>query len=504
MSGTGNVKFPRHEFPEYNSEYVITIRNKRGNKFTLGQGRNNQTCLFGTYNSVWQTSFIQRVELGNGCEAISNYGLHSGPTTDLICKCDDLTAIGYMGIRACTQLSNLELSRNLKHVGDRNFEYNNIISSLYFRDKIQTIGTLGFSSNPEFSKIKYIRIGKDIQSFAQKWIPSKSDLTVEFDYGMYKLPDYTFSGLSCDITIKNLPTSIYEYGNHVYYNNTAITSAAIPSSVTSLGKHIFDRCSNLSSVKFDPKTKLTYIPEFFCAYTSNLRNFDFVSSITKLEKYAFNYSGISSLYIPKTLSSIHASERGWVENASFYGLSALDYISVDTNNPIYNDGNGSNCLIETATSTLLLASTYSVIPNSVKHLGNEIFMYENCKKLSSIIIPDSVETIGDACFTMNYNVTDITIGSGISSIGMYVFYETKNLSSITILAKQAPTIDILDGYEGEEEYTFGEDGCWCGQKTAKDGINVLRIPADATGYDEGIWKDYLCNPDKCGFHIERI
>lgn len=51
---------------------------------------------------------------------------------------------------------------------------------------------------------------------------------------------------------------------------------------------------------------------------------------------------------------------------------------------------------------------------------------------------------------------------------------------------------------------FGSDttnNAYTGRNTYDQGINILYVPAGATGYDTGVWADVLLNPEKCGFTI---
>lgn len=56
----------------------------------------------------------------------------------------------------------------------------------------------------------------------------------------------------------------------------------------------------------------------------------------------------------------------------------------------------------------------------------------NYPEATSIIIPDSVTSIGEMAFAVCDNLTSITIPDGVTSIGNMAFYECPNLTSITI------------------------------------------------------------------------
>ena len=78
------------------------------------------------------------------------------------------------------------------------------------------------------------------------------------------------------------------------------------------------------------------------------------------------------------------------------------------------------------------------------------------------------------------------------------FNGCSKLKSIKFLDKTAPAYPSLRPNvfgSNEQNYT--------GRDTYSTGENILYVPADSTGYDEGDWADVLCNPDKCGFTLSK-
>ena len=73
--------------------------------------------------------------------------------------------------------------------------------------------------------------------------------------------------------------------------------------------------------------------------------------------------------------------------------------------------------------------TSIVIPNSVTSIGLGAFL--DCTGLTSIIIPNSVTSIGELAFSNCTNLTSVTIPNSVTSIGVQAFSHTA-LTSITI------------------------------------------------------------------------
>lgn len=74
--------------------------------------------------------------------------------------------------------------------------------------------------------------------------------------------------------------------------------------------------------------------------------------------------------------------------------------------------------------------TSITIPNSVTSIGNHTF--EGCSGLTSITIPNSVTSIGTWAFQDCTHLTSITIPNSVTSIGSSAFYRCSGLTSITI------------------------------------------------------------------------
>ena len=88
----------------------------------------------------------------------------------------------------------------------------------------------------------------------------------------------------------------------------------------------------------------------------------------------------------------------------------------------------------TSIGTFAFHSCY--ILDSIK-IGNgvtsiERCAFENCMGLTSIVIPNSVITIGDEVFYGCQNLTSVTIGNNVTSIGSQAFVWCRSLGSINI------------------------------------------------------------------------
>ena len=70
------------------------------------------------------------------------------------------------------------------------------------------------------------------------------------------------------------------------------------------------------------------------------------------------------------------------------------------------------------------------IGSAVTSIGN--YAFYNCSDLTSMTIPDSVTSIGDNAFSGCFKLTSVTIPDSVTSIGEYAFYNCSGLTSVTI------------------------------------------------------------------------
>ena len=90
---------------------------------------------------------------------------------------------------------------------------------------------------------------------------------------------------------------------------------------------------------------------------------------------------------------------------------------------------------------------YTYTGNSIKITsdGKEGFAFQNCTNLTSIVIPDSVTSIGAYAFQNCTNLTSVVIPSGVTSIGSNAFSLCKSLTTIKYTGTVAQWKEITRG-----------------------------------------------------------
>ncbi|MBO7519174.1 MAG: leucine-rich repeat domain-containing protein, partial [Clostridia bacterium] len=209
------------------------------------------------------------------------------------------------------------------------------------------------------------------------------------------------------IIIEDGVTSI---GNYAFYDLYMLKSVIIPDSVTCIGDWAFESCDRLNSVTIGNSVTRIGVKAF--ANCRCLSSAAITDSVTEICKYAFdNCDSITTVTIPDSVVSIGEWAFGGCNSLvdvsignsladispdAFCRSTAIENISVDKGNTVYHsDG---NCIIETASKTLVTGCKNSTIPTdgSVISIGEKAFY--QCTSLESITIPDSVTSIADRAF----------------------------------------------------------------------------------------------------------
>ncbi len=431
------------------TDYVVNLCN--GNYYYSNIGKAKNIILAEGITEINGDAFascttLESVVIPNGVKEIDYEAFNECTNLKTVILPNTLEEISDDAFNNCTNLKDLKLPNSLEWIGENTF-YNCGLTTLIIPDRVSRIEPTAFKNCTSLTKV--IIKSKKIDYLANDVFDGCNDSIFTGDDNALYLSDGTnpyhilYKAKSTNITSYSINENTKIIGS-AFDGCTGLTSITIPSSVTSIGGSAFSDCTGLTSVTI-PSSVTSIGSDVFSGCTG-LESISIPSSVTSIGKYAFfGCTGLTSITIPSSVTSIGSD--------AFSGCTGLESVVVEEGNPRYTSENGSNCIIDKTTNTLILGIKTTTIPNCVTSIGSSAF--NGCTGLTSIIIPSSVTSIGSDAFSGCTKLASITIPSGVTSIGSPAFFNCKSLITINYTGSQEEWNKITKG--GNWDYNCPTD-----------------------------------------------
>ena len=212
-----------------------------------------------------------------------------------------------------------------------------------------------------------------------------------------------------------LPKSLKFINTYAFEFCTSLIEIRIPHMAVYIDEYSFIGCASLESIVVDAANPIYHsagnclIETASGTLIAGCKNSVIPDdgSVTVIEKLAFHYcTNLAQLFIPKTIVSIGEE--------AFIGCFSLESIVVDPQNAFYHiEG---NCLIETASGTLLAAAKSFSIPENVSAIGRRAFYYR--EDLTEIVFSKNITQIRYLAFSGCSNLTSVYYEGSAEEWGM--------------------------------------------------------------------------------------
>ncbi|MBQ8510671.1 MAG: leucine-rich repeat protein [Clostridia bacterium] len=219
------------------------------------------------------------------------------------------------------------------------------------------------------------------------------------------------------LTSVALPSSFNSniVGNYIFANCTSLTTVALPSNMTLIPQEMFSGCTNLSSINM-PES-LIYIQTNAFNGCTNLTSVTLPTGLKQIFHGAFMNTGLTSIVLPAGLETLGGSGN---TKGVFEGCTNLVSVTlpIGTNSHTIHKETFKGC---TSLATVTFPEGYT---KAHSFWTIDVSAFEGCTSLTGITLPTTITTINKAAF-MNSGLTSIVIPDSVTTLGCPSYADTK-------------------------------------------------------------------------------
>ena len=357
-----------------------------------------------------------------------------------------ITSIGYEAFKDCDELTSVAIGKYITHIDTYAFKSCDALTTITISSNLQSAGSYIFTQCPSLSVINIVS-----NSIAE----ACGKLTNGLLGYAHILRRIIVDGY--EVTSLNIPNNISSIVNHAFQNCDNLTEILIANNVTEIGNYAFCDCDGLTDITIP--NNVIYISDYAFQDCDSVTAVKIGDGVTDIEREAFiSCDNLTSIEIGQSISSIgdyafqscpklsnftvgcHLKNIGKAvfdkAPITMVTLTAKDietYCKSSANNNIKNCHWQNGSSIRNAPRTIRINGkelTSLTIPNAIDTITTNLFY--NCDGLTDITIPDNVIYISDYAFQDCDSVTAVKIGDGVTDIEREAFISCDNLTSIEI------------------------------------------------------------------------
>ena len=403
----------------------------------------------------------------DGVEKIGSQAFKDCTKLKTVQMANTVTELGGSVFMGDFLLEKVNISYNLKTISDYAFHNCRSLKEITLPEGIKSIQSSSFSNCIELQSINIPKSMTTIEGTAFNGDNSLTSIVVDPQNTNFEFKNGILLGnnkqemciiLESAITsnVFTVPEGITKLKNDQLGSFSKIDTVEIPSTVTSISALFFS--NNIKKINIDSRNnyyesdgKAVYTKgkENLVRYYANESTVTINEKVYNIQAYAFKaQDNITQINLPDTVSqiagesftgcskltSLHLGKNVYnFNNMSIYG-SSIENVTIDENNPNYSIVNGA---LYSKDGTVFVSplkkigniTTYE-IPNGVKRIADNAFHNQN--KMTSIILPNTLEKIGNS-FNVCTSLTTVEIPNSVNEINTSCFANCgDNLKQIII------------------------------------------------------------------------
>lgn len=347
------------------------------------------------------------------------------------------------------------------------------------------------------------RLSTDLTLYA-KWVNEEDGIPytyVELEDGTIEIRSYT--GHRRYLTVPDTVDGkvVSSIGEEAFKGQTRLREVILPAQLKHIRRSAFEGCNNLAYIEIPDTVVSIGESAFFDNVRLSYVTFGNNSQLTAVEEMAFaNCTGLARFELPASLTDMDGS--------AFFGATNLSELTVRRGNTAFVSKGG--VLFNDTGSTLVcypagLGGEYT-IPDHAAYIGNYAFGYTKLLQidlshvqsigryafaysaLESVVIPDSVQFMGNGAFASSPYLKSAVLGNGLTTVPKKAFTSCFMLQEIEIPAGiRAVEDDAFSLASALQSVRFAPNGqlTHIGQYAFYgSGLRDIQIPASVIRIDQ--------------------
>lgn len=280
-------------------------------------------------------------------------------------------------------------------------------TNILFGTNLKSIGDNAFKNNLDLKSVVFMRLDNPVPTLGDAIFKDSTKLA-NIDFNNLQIIGSSMF-YNTGLTSITIPDNIKTIKNSAFEANSKLTSVTWNKNVQTAGSRIFAANPNLTTVNIPEG--VTNIPEAFVLGCRSLTNINIPNSVTTLGRQAFNGTGIKNLVLPDSVTTLAVG--------AFNNADNLETISGGSMTEIprlaYYDANNLKSVM---------------LPDTVTTIGEQAF--NKCNSLTNVHLSTSLKSIGTSAFEGCTSLTSLTIPNGVTTIGVDAFKNCTGLTELII------------------------------------------------------------------------
>ncbi len=418
------------------------------------------------YYTFQQCSNLKTITVGDGDVFFDAYSVSYCPLLTDVTIGDGFSVIGDDAFYECEALTNVTVGVNMAEVGWDAFDYCPAIS-YKMKDGVKYLGN---AEHPytvlvgaESKNIASVTMSADTKLIMNRAFYDCKQLEhVAFGEHVKKIGRWAFRNCAL-LQDAVFGDDLTEIENSAFDGCKALRTVTFGNGIQKIGEYAFDGCDAIQTVNVPSLARwlgIEFAADQFIADTNPLSAKDATlmaggypvvgaveipEGVTALKPLAFaGYAKLTSLQIGKDVAEIGAG--------ALLGCKNVTELTVAAGNRTF--AAQSNCVYDKTEMSVALGCPATQIPEGIKIIPANVF--REAPLSATFVIPDSVEEIGARAFMSCGTFTDLTLGTGLKTVGESAFFGATASYSVPVA------------------YHIRDLAKWCGVEFANDGANPLR------------------------------